>query len=198
MKKNKAVFLDRDGVVNEDRGYTYKIEDFALIPNTVRGLKLLQKAGFKTIIITNQSGIARGIYPLVAMQSFNKHLQRELMKRGVKIDAIYFCPHFPEAKIKKYRKVCNCRKPRPGMVLQAQKDFNLNLKKSFIIGDQTSDIALGKKLKIPTFLVLTGQKGKDGKFKVKPDYQAKNLFLAAKKIIKLSGRKSKFKSQNSK
>jgi len=158
MKRNKAVFLDRDGVINEDRGYTYKIKDFALIPYAARGLKLLQETGFKIIVITNQSGIARGLYSLSAMQRFNRHLQKKLEKYGVSIDAIYFCPHFSKGKIVKYRKICNCRKPKPGMIKKAKKDFHLDLKKSFIIGDQTSDIALGKKLQIPTFFSLNWPK----------------------------------------
>lgn len=174
---NKAIFLDRDGTLDIDKGYTYKTGDLKFFPEVFKALNLLKK-DFKFIIITNQSGIGRGYYTEQDMHKFNKRLVSKLEKNGIKIEKTYFCPHKPEEN-------CDCRKPNIKFVKQAEKEFDINLKKSFVIGDHSSDIELGKRARCKTVYLLTGH-GKKHKeeIKVKPDFIANNLLEAAEWIIK--------------
>ena len=112
LAHNRAVFLDRDGTINEDRHYLYKIEDFAFLPGVVEALRLLQEAGFLLIVVTNQSGIGRGYYTEADFQKLNTWMLSELKHQGITVAATYYCPHLPDAKIPQYRKDCDCRKPR--------------------------------------------------------------------------------------
>ena len=169
----KAVFLDRDGVIVEDVGYHYKIEDFKLIPNAVEGLKLLKN--YKLFIVTNQSGIGRGYYKSKDFENFNNHLLKELKKYNIKIQKTYHCPHKP-------RDNCDCRKPKTKLLNDAEKEFKIDLKSSFAIGDRKSDFGMGKNAGCKTIHVLTGYGIKTRK-KVKPDYFAKDLLDAAKWIL---------------
>ena len=169
----KAILSDRDGVLVEDIGYHYKLEDFKLIPNAVEGLKLLKK--HKLFIITNQSGIGRGIYELEDFLKFNNHLIRELEKYKIKIEKTYCCPH-------KTVDNCDCRKPKMKFLKDAEKKFNVNLKKSFVIGDRKSDFEMGRNAGCNTIHVLTGN-GINAKNDVNPDYFAKDLLDAAKWIL---------------
>ena len=169
-----AIFLDRDGVITEDIGYVHKIEDFKLMRNAIEGLKLLKN--FKLFIVTNQAGIGRGFYKFEDFLNYNNRVLKELEKHGIKIEKTYYCPHKPEDN-------CNCRKPKVKLVKDAEKEFKLNLKKSFVIGDRKSDIELGKNAGCNTILVLTGN-GVNAKNDVQPDYFAKDLLDAAKWISK--------------
>ncbi len=170
----KAVFLDRDGVIVEDVGYHYKIEDFKLIPNAVEGLKLLKD--FKLFFVTNQSGIGRGYYTIKDFKNFNNHLIKELKKHGIKIDKTYYCPHTPDDN-------CDCRKPKTKLIKDAEKEFGIDLKKSFVIGDRKKDIEMGKNAGCKTILVLTGkEKSGDG---INADYTAKDLVDAAKWVLNI-------------
>lgn len=169
-----AVFIDRDGVIVEDPGYVNKIEDFRLIHNAVEGLSLLNN--HRLFIITNQSGIGRGFYKIEDFLSFNRHLIRELKKHKIKIEKTYYCPHRPEDN-------CECRKPKTKFLKDAEKEFDIDLKKSFVIGDRKSDFEMGKNAGCRTIHVLTGN-GANSKNEVKPDYFAKDLVDAAKWILK--------------
>jgi D-glycero-D-manno-heptose 1,7-bisphosphate phosphatase len=183
--KKKAVFLDRDGVITQDPPhYAYRTDQLRLIPYSAEGIKLLNKNNFKVIVVSNQSGIARGYYSEKDTNLYNKSLKKELKKKDANIDAFYYCPHHPEAKIKKYRIKCNCRKPRPGMIKKASNDFNIDLSKSFLIGDRLSDILAGKKAGCKTIHVLTGV-GQDQslKYKIDADYTTENLNEAVEKVI---------------
>jgi len=171
---NNAIFLDRDGIMVEDPGYVHKLEDFKLIPNAVEGLKLLKN--HKLFIVTNQSGIGRGLYRLEDFLKFNKHFIDVLKKHRIKIEKTYHCPHTPEEN-------CECRKPKIKFLKEAEKEFGINLKKSFVIGDRKSDFELGKNAGCKTIHVLTGN-GMNAKNDVKPDYFAKDLLDAAEWIIK--------------
>ena len=148
--ENKVVFLDRDGTINVDKGYIYKIEDLEILPNVVEGLKLLRQAGYKLITVTNQSGIGRGYYTNLDYINFRNELLKKLNKRGVFLSGDYRCPHIPEDN-------CNCRKPKTGMLEEAAKDFNLDLKECWMIGDRTEDILAGKNAGCKTVHVLIGE-----------------------------------------
>jgi len=169
-----AIFLDRDGVIVEDTGYPYKIEDFKLIPNALEGLKLLN--GHKLIFITNQSGIGRGYFTLRDFENFNIHLLNILKKNNIKIEKIYWCPHKPDDN-------CECRKPKIKLLKDAEEELGIDLKNSFMIGDRKSDIKMGMNAGCRTILVLTGH-SKNGKDETKADYVFKDLVDAAKWIIK--------------
>ena len=171
---SKAIFFDRDGVIIEDICYHYKIEDFKFIPNAVKGLKLLKN--FKLFIVTNQSGIGRGYYKTEDFLKFNNHLLDELKKYNIKIEKTYYCPHKPEDN-------CECRKPKTKLLKDAEREFDIDLKKSFVIGDKKADIELGKNAGCKTILVLSGN-GMKTKNKINADFVAKNLIEAAEWVIK--------------
>lgn len=139
---NKAIFLDRDGTINVEKHYLYKIEDFEFLPGVVEALKALQEAGYLLIIITNQSGIARGYYTEEDFQKLNDWMISTLKQHGVMITDVYFCPHLPDAEVEFYRKDCSCRKPKLGLYRQAVLDYNILLSKSYAIGDKIRDCAI--------------------------------------------------------
>lgn len=139
---NKAIFLDRDGTINVEKNYLYRIEDFEFLPGVVEGLKKLQDVGFKLVIITNQSGIARGYYTETDFRILNNWMVDELKKHDVEISAVYYCPHLPDATIDKYRKACNCRKPKLGLYEQAIKELNIDVENSYAIGDKIRDCSI--------------------------------------------------------
>lgn len=136
---NKAIFLDRDGTINVDKEYLSKIEDFEYLPGVIDGLKILQDVGYKLIIITNQSGIARGYYTEEDFLKLNNWMVQDLRGRGIEISKVYYCPHHPEGKIEKYRIDCDCRKPKLGMYQRAIKDFDIDISESWTIGDKIRD-----------------------------------------------------------
>lgn len=170
----EAVFIDRDGVLVEDKGFVHKIEDFRLIDNAVKGLKLLKR--YKIFIVTNQSGIGRGVYKLEEFLKFNNHLIKTLKKHNINIEKTYYCPHKPEDN-------CVCRKPKTKFLKDAEKEFGIDLKKSFVIGDRKSDFELGENAGCRTIHVLTGN-GSKSRNVVSPNYFAKDLLDAAKWILK--------------
>ena len=183
--KKKAVFLDRDGVITQDPPhYAHKANQLRLIPNSAEAIRLLNKNNFKVIVISNQSGVARGYYHEEETHIFNKALEKELKKKDADIDYFYYCPHHPEAIIKKYRIECNCRKPKPGMIQKASNDLNIDLSQSYMIGDRLSDILAGKKAGCKTIHVLTGVgQNQLSKFKIDADFTSKNLYDAVEKVI---------------
>lgn len=151
IRGRKAVFLDRDGTINVDKGFVYRIEDFEFLPGAVEGLKLLQDAGYLLVIITNQSGIARGYYTEADFHKLNDWMLAELRTYGVEIDSVYYCPHLPSTdelvvpELKEYRVSCTCRKPQIGLFEKAVVDFNIDLSQSFAIGDKYRDCAICSK-----------------------------------------------------
>jgi D-glycero-D-manno-heptose 1,7-bisphosphate phosphatase len=138
-----AAFIDRDGVINEDTGYVHKPEDFILLPNVVEGLKLLQDAGFSIIIITNQAGIGRGMYSENEYQLLTDYMLKLLSTQGINITDVYFSPYHPIHGKGKYKIDSNCRKPKPGMILNACSDWDITLESSILIGDKITDIEAG-------------------------------------------------------
>jgi D-glycero-D-manno-heptose 1,7-bisphosphate phosphatase len=156
MGKNRAVFLDRDGTVNVEVQYLNKVEDFHFIPGVPEALKRLKEAGFLLVVVTNQSGIGRGIYDEAALQKVHEHMHAELGKLGVTVDACYFCPHHPKHALGDYLKECACRKPLPGMLHQAADDLDIDLASSFMIGDKLMDVQAGINAGCTSLMVLTG------------------------------------------
>ncbi len=184
----RAVFLDRDGVITQEPPhYAYRLYQLKLIPRSTEAIKLLNENNFDVIIVSNQSGIARGYYGEEDMMRFNSAMNELLNKSDAHIDSIYYCPHHPEAKIERYRKDCDCRKPRPGMLKRAEEELNINLKQSFMVGDRWSDIEAAKRVECKTILVRTGydsQKLKGNE--IICDYVANDLYEAVEYILFLS------------
>ncbi len=166
--KYRAVFLDRDGTINVEKGYVHKIEDFEFIPGAPEAIGMLKDAGFLVIVVTNQSGVARGYYPIEAVHRLHRHMDDELAKLGVAVDAYYVCPHHPAGEEEEYSKVCVCRKPLPGMLMEAARDFSIDLKSSYMIGDHLSDVEAGLKAGCRPLFVTTGH-GRDEQSRVPDD-----------------------------
>ncbi len=139
MKKNKALFLDRDGVVNIDKNYVYKIEDIDFLDGIFEFCEHFQQRGFLIFIITNQAGIARGYYSVEDFRLLSEWMVSEFRERGITISKIYCCPHHPDI-----TGPCECRKPNPGMILKAAREYNLDLSESVLIGNNESDIKAGE------------------------------------------------------
>jgi D-glycero-D-manno-heptose 1,7-bisphosphate phosphatase len=139
----KALFLDRDGVINEDKKYVHRIEDFVLLPGVIDAVRLAKERGYAIAVITNQAGVARGYYGLEDVGVLHSHLCKVFNQAGAAIDAIYFCPHHPAGKVAEFARSCFCRKPNPGMILKAARDLEIDLKKSILVGDKVSDIQAG-------------------------------------------------------
>lgn len=145
---NKAAFFDRDGTINDDVNYLYKIEDFRFIEGMPQFIKKFNDWGFKVIVVTNQAGIARGYYTEEDMHKLHNYINDELAKIGAHIDAFYFCPHHPDI-----TGPCHCRKPEPGMIEQAIRDFDIDVTQSVLFGDKIWDIEAGEKCGIKGYLV---------------------------------------------
>lgn len=139
---NKAVFLDRDGTINVEKNYLYRIEDFEFLPEVITGLKRLKEAGYLLIIVTNQSGIARGYYTEDQYKVLEEWMLQQLENEDITIDGVYYCPHLKDAPIEKYRINCNCRKPQLGMFERAVAEHDIDLQQSIAIGDKIRDLAI--------------------------------------------------------
>lgn len=152
-----AAFIDRDGVINVDLGHVCRVEDFHLLPRAVDGLRLLAANGYELIVVTNQAGIAKGLYDEAAYHLLTEHMLRVLSSQGVRITAVYHCPHHPQGVVPAYAMVCDCRKPAPAMLFRAATENRLDLARSVLIGDKASDVAAGRAADIGrTVLVASG------------------------------------------
>ncbi len=183
---NKAVFIDRDGTLNREVDFLSEPEQLQLIEGTVEALKLLKNLGYKLVVITNQSGIARGYFTEADLHKIHSTLQEMLKANGVELDAIYYCPHHPSEGSAPYVQKCDCRKPLPGMILAAAELLQIDLSKSYMIGDKLSDIETGKNAGCRTILVQTGYGLKSvqqlGDTDIQPDWICANLLAAAQCI----------------
>lgn len=141
-ESTKAIFLDRDGTINVDKDYLYRKEDFEYLPGAIEGLRKLSQEGFLLIVITNQSGIARGFYSKEDYLALDSWMKEDLRSKGISVVASYFCPHLPDAKIKRYKKICSCRKPGTELFWRAQKEFGIDMSRSFAIGDRMRDLSI--------------------------------------------------------
>ena len=145
MTLRRAAFIDRDGVLNQDHGYVFRREDFHWLPGAIEALARLQRAGYALVVVTNQSGIARGLYTQGDMEALHRTISKELQDQGVQLAGIYACPHHPQAVRPELRMDCACRKPMPGMILQAADQLGLDLGASCLFGDKVSDIQAGRR-----------------------------------------------------
>ena len=153
-KKNKAIFLDRDGVINKEINYLHKIEDFEFTPNCIDALKIMQSKGYLLFIITNQAGIGRGYYSEADFHHLNNWMLTTLQQQGINITDVRFCPHHAEHGVGKYKIDCDCRKPKIGMLTPLIKKYNIDVKNSLLIGDKMSDINAGETAKIGTLILV--------------------------------------------
>lgn len=188
MSGQPAVFLDRDGTINEQMGYINHISRFILLPGVGRAIHKLNEQKIPVVVVSNQSGLARGYFPASLLDEVNQKMEQQLAAKGAHIDGLYICPHHPEAKEKKYRKICSCRKPKIGLLKQAAADLNLNLKKSFMVGDRWSDLKCAASAGATSILVLTGYGRGDQQYigpqqVIQPAKVAENLNLAVDWIL---------------
>jgi len=182
-----AVFLDRDGTIIREVDYLRRVEDLRLLPHAADAIRRLNQARMPVIVTTNQSGIARGILTEDDLATINDVLRKRLAARGAHIDAIHFCPHHPEIGRPPYRRRCRCRKPAPGMLLRAARELDLDLQRSFAVGDSARDLRAGRAAGCRTILVLTGYGRKTRSEATGPlpaDYIARDLGDAADWILR--------------
>jgi D-glycero-D-manno-heptose 1,7-bisphosphate phosphatase len=153
----KAAFIDRDGVLNEEREFVHRIADFQLVPGAAEALQALQAAGYLLVVITNQSGIARGLYSEADYLALTAQMRERLQALGVRLDAVEYCPHLADAPVARYRLDCDCRKPKPGMLVRAIRALQIEPQASILVGDRLSDLEAGRAAGIGRcFLVRTG------------------------------------------
>jgi D-glycero-D-manno-heptose 1,7-bisphosphate phosphatase len=179
---HKAAFIDRDGVINEDKEYVHKIDQFKLIPGVISGLHLLHQGGYKLIVVTNQSGIARGLYSEQMVEILHQHMSMILESNGIELDSIYYCPHHPSGSIPEMAIYCYCRKPKPGMLIRAAQELDLDLEESIIIGDKLSDIQAGRSAGVKTKILVKSGHVVSSDAALQADLLADNLLDAAVKI----------------
>jgi D-glycero-D-manno-heptose 1,7-bisphosphate phosphatase len=183
-----AVFLDRDGTIIEECGYLDSLDRLTLFPWSVDALRLLKRAGFVTVVITNQSAVARGIIDEPFVHAVHRELDRRLEGTGANIDGYYYCPHFIGAKIERYRQLCRCRKPAPGMIEQACRDMDLDPSMSVTVGDRWLDVACGHAAGTRTVRVRSGSERSEAPEGVHADAILNNLVEAVGWILRASSR----------
>lgn len=152
----KAVFFDRDGTLNVDMDYLYKLEELRWMPHAREALAFLSQRGYLLFVITNQSGIARGYYTIEQMQELHHQMTLEAAAYGAKLEKFYYCPHHKEGKIKEYAIDCDCRKPKPGMLLQCFKEYDIDISQSFFVGDSKRDVECAQAVGMKGYLYQGG------------------------------------------
>jgi D-glycero-D-manno-heptose 1,7-bisphosphate phosphatase len=151
-----AVFLDRDGTINEQMGYINHVSRFVMLPGTVQAVRLLNTNGYLTIVVSNQSGVARGYFPIELVDQVHRQMISQLAGQDARIDGVFFCPHHPDGVVSEYAVSCECRKPKPGLIEKARRQFDIDMSGSFVVGDQCKDIELAAQCGMPGILVRTG------------------------------------------
>jgi len=186
LRRRPAVFVDRDGTLNREVRYLARLRDLRLLPGAAEGVRRLARAGFAVVIVTNQSGIARGRMTVETVRGLNDELVRRLARRGAAVDGVYLCPHHPTEGRAPLRRRCACRKPRPGMVRTAARELALDLRRSYCVGDGAVDLGLAAAAGVRGVLVLTGH-GRATRRTLDPRlpvaHVARNFRAAAKWII---------------
>jgi D-glycero-D-manno-heptose 1,7-bisphosphate phosphatase len=184
-KWRAAAFIDRDGTIAADTHFPHRVSELALLPRSLDAFVLLAPLPLHIIVVSNQAGIALGMFTRQQMSEYNAELRKQVESAGARIDAFYYCPHKEPKHLDPGEQPCPCAKPAPGMLLEAQNDFGLDLGSSFMIGDKRSDIAAGKAAGCSTVLVHTGKAGvDDGEgLTLDPDHSVADLFEAARHIV---------------
>jgi D-glycero-D-manno-heptose 1,7-bisphosphate phosphatase len=178
LKSSPAIFLDRDGTINEEILYLHDPEKFKLLPNAIEGIKKFSDMGYRIVIVSNQPGIGMGYFSEEDFYKVNREMLGHFSKENILVDKIYFCPHSKSEK-------CSCRKPEQALIKRAKEELNIDIQNSFFIGDKTSDMETGRRAGMRTVLVKTGFQGKDAEFPGEPDYRADDLLDAANYILRL-------------
>lgn len=187
----RAIFLDRDGTLNEEVGYITRPEQFRLFAFAAPAVQLINAAKWRAIVVTNQAGVARGLFSETFLTELHKQMLRQLAQRGACLDAIYYCPHHPELGAAPYRCVCTCRKPQPGLLTQAAADWRLDLADCFVVGDRYRDVAMAHAAGARGVLVLTGygraeyERQRHG-WPRQPEHVAEDLLEAVTWILRAS------------
>ena len=176
----KAAFLDRDGVINIDHAYVHKIDEFEWVPGVLEAARRLYDAGFVLIVVTNQSGIGRGYYSEEDFSRLTEWMKERFAEAGAPLAGVYFCPHHPEKALDKYRLNCNCRKPRPGMLLKAAEELDLDLARSVMFGDKPGDATAGKLAGCAERIIL----GTDGRIEPSEAPDATRRFRSLPEAVK--------------
>jgi D-glycero-D-manno-heptose 1,7-bisphosphate phosphatase len=166
---HRAVFLDRDGTVNEEVGYLRDLADLRLITGAGAAIRRLNDAGLKVVLVTNQSGVARGYFPESLVHEAHERLDQMLRTDGARIDAVYYCPHHPTEGKSRYTMACDCRKPGTGLIDRAAHDLGINVKQSYVVGDKWSDVELGQRAGAHAILVRSGF-APDDPGNIRPDH----------------------------
>lgn len=180
----RAVFLDRDGTINIEKEYLYLAEDFEFVPGAQEAIRLLNQAGVMVVVVTNQSGVARGYYTEGDVEKLHRHIADELKKSGAHVDAWLYCPHHPSGR-GSYSLPCNCRKPLPGMLLEAARRYDIDLENSAMIGDKLADVEAGMAAGCQTILVRTGYGISEEQF-VSSQTKVSNDLLSAVKSLAIT------------
>jgi D-glycero-D-manno-heptose 1,7-bisphosphate phosphatase len=184
-----GVFIDRDGTISEEVGYINHLSRFQVYPWSSQAISVLNRNSLKAVLVTNQAGVARGYFTEDLVIQFHEKLRQELARGDAHLDAIYYCPHHPSVGPEPYRQPCNCRKPQPGMLFRAVKELDVDLSRSFVVGDRYSDIELAHNAGTRSILVLSGYglgeyEYQRQNWKVQPDWVASNLLEATQIILK--------------
>jgi len=178
-----AVLLDRDGVISQQTAFVNEPDDLKLIDGAATAIARLNRAGWPVAIITNQGGIGMGYLTEGMLEKIHERLEQVLARDGAHLDAIYYCPHMADAKLTEYRNDCCCRKPGTGMLEAAHAELGIDLSRSIVVGDRTTDILAGMTAGCTTILVQTGSAGEDGKADVTPDHVVSDLSAAVELIL---------------
>lgn len=187
-EKRPAFFLDRDGTINHEVGYVNHLSRFELFPWTIEALRHLRQAGYLAVVVTNQSGVARGYFSEGLVREVHAKLQAQLTGAGVRIEGIYYCPHHPSEGQSPYRQECDCRKPKPGMLYRAAQELGIDFSRSVLVSDKYEDVTMAQGLGLRTALVLTGYGRGEYEYRRHlwsrpPDVVAENLLDAVNKIL---------------
>ncbi len=185
MNRLKAVFVDRDGTINYEKNYVYKIEDFELIPGTLEALRLLTDSNTKVYIITNQAGIAKGYFTEEQFHELTSYMISCFNKEECKIEKVLYCPHHPDGIVPKYTQKCLCRKPNTKLIEEIIRKERFNVNEMALIGDKDTDIEAGRRLGLTTYLVLTGY-GREHQGVTNAHYIKPDLLSAVKHLLKSS------------
>jgi len=189
----RAVFMDRDGTVSDEVGYMNHIDRYRLLPRSAEAIRKLNEAGWLTFVVTNQSGVARGLFDEALVLEVHAALERMLAEKGARLDGIYYCPHHPREGMEPWRMECDCRKPRPGMLRRAAAEHDVDLAGSYMIGDTVLDIEAARNVGATGILVLTGYGKGDLRFRMKqrglePAHVATDLLEAVEWILRRESR----------